>query len=184
MKSLYRILPLTLLMVASIGVLHAQELVKSPKGKFTAQFPDGFPSASVSSTNVPTAVGTLKMITLMSTNEEAACMIAYADYPAKAFRGADLEVMLDSTRSGAMRRINGEILREESITLNGYPGRSVYFSGSSGETVLYGRFDYYIVKPRLYQVGYMTSIEEDVSHPNIEAFFDSFALISQKSRHK
>jgi hypothetical protein len=184
MKSLSRILPLTLLMIVSIGVLHAQEVVKSPKGKFTARLPNGFPSANESSTNVPTAVGTLKMTTFMSTNEEAVCIIAYADYPAKAFKETDLEVMLDNTRDGAMEKINGEILREESITLNGYPGRSVYCSSSSGGSMIYGRFDYYIVKSRLYQVVYMTSNEEEVSHPNTEAFFDSFALINKKSRGK
>jgi hypothetical protein len=152
------------------------EMVKSEAGGFTAQLPEGFPQANESTTKVPTAVGNLDMVTYMATNTNAACMIAYADYPSKAFAKTDLEVMLDSTRSGAMQKINGEVTKEEKITLNGHPGRSVYFSGSSSGQTLHGRFDYYIVKPRLYQVGYMSAEKGDLESPSVAAFFKSFAL--------
>ncbi len=152
------------------------EMLKSEKGSFTAQFPEGFPTPTESSTKVPTAVGNLDMITYMSTSTNAACMIAYADYPNKAFAGTNLETMLDSTRSGAMQKINGEVTKEEKITLNGHPGRSVYFSGSAGGQTIHGRFDYYIVKPRLFQVGYMSAEKADLESPSVAAFFKSFAL--------
>ncbi len=187
MKPYYRVLPIiVLLMAASVGLTHAQtsDTVKSAKGRFTVVFPTWFPLPTISSTKVPTDVGTLKMITFMSTSTDAACMVAYADYPQSAFKGTDLEEMLDSTRAGTMGNINGHVLREESITLNGYPGRTVYFSGSTDDMQLYGRFDYYIVKPRLYQVGYMSANEDDITQPNTDAFFESFALINRTNKRK
>lgn len=154
----------------------AGEKLESDAGRFNVQFPDGFPTAKEDTKDVPTKIGTLKMHTFLTELSDAACMIAYSDYPEEAFKGADIDALLDSARNGALNNVHGTMETEEKIEMNGHPGRSIIFTGNSGGTTIHGRFDYYLVKPRLYQIGYMALSKEKVAESGVMAYFKSFGV--------
>jgi hypothetical protein len=154
------------------------EKLMSDTGRFSVQFPGGFPKATKASQPIQTKLGPLTMITYVTEEAEAACMVAYSDYPDEAFEGADINVLLDSARNGALRNVNGTMEKEEQISINGSPGRSIVFTGKSQGKTIHGRFDYYLVKPRLYQVGYMALAKDKLTEPGTEAYFHSFAVSS------
>jgi len=156
------------------------EKISSDTGRFVVQFPSGFPAPTQQTQQVPTKIGTLAMITYLTEQQEAACMVAYSDYPEAAFEGADVNALLDSARNGALNNVNGTMDSEEKITLDGNPGRSIVFTGSSQGRTIHGRFDYYLVRPRLYQVGYMAMSKEKLGEPGTVAYFKSFALSKTK----
>ncbi len=178
MKTIYTLLGVIALLVSAIAPVRAQAPgdVTSSDGRFHAVFPMST-APSMSTAPVNTAIGEITMYTYMATDDRSAAMIAYVDYPTEAFEGASVEAMLDSARAGAMRNLHGKVTKQSKITIDGHPGRSVYFTGKSSGMTLYGRFDYYLVAPRLYQVGYLSSKAKDVSTPNIKAFFNSFELV-------
>lgn len=153
----------------------------SEAGRFSVQFPGGFPDAKESSQNVSTKIGDLTMYTYLTEMDSAACMVAYSDYPDKAFEGADIDALLDSARNGALNNVKGTMESEEKIELNGHPGRSVIFTGNSGGTTIHGRFDYYLIKPRLYQVGFMSLSRDKVADPGVMAYFKSFGVNESKA---
>ncbi|MBS1911712.1 MAG: hypothetical protein JST22_06985 [Bacteroidetes bacterium] len=150
----------------------------SKEGKFTVKYPDGFTMSSNSESTMPleTAVGKLdmKVNTAMKGAGEV-MMTAYIDYPDKAF-DAGIPVMLDGAQDGAMKNLGGTVEHREDITLDGNPGRSLTFSGKSSGTDVYGRVDYYIVKPRLYQILYLSDKKDGVSSDPVKAAFSSFKL--------
>jgi len=152
------------------------EKVSSDSGRFVVQFPEGFPAPKQQTQTVQTKIGPLAMITYLTEEKDAACMVAYSDYPEAAFDGADVNALLDSARNGALNNVNGTMTSEEQITLNGHPGRSIIFAGSSQGQTIHGRFDYYLVKPRLYQVGFMAIDSTKLTQGGTMSYFKSFAL--------
>lgn len=159
--------------------LSAQDTFTSQEGGFSVAFPDGYPSPKVDSSDVSTRIGALKMYTFLAERNDAACMVAYSDYPEDAFDGASVSALLDSARNGALNNVNGKLIKQKSITINGHPGRSVYFRGKSGGTTIYGRFDYYLVEPRLYQIGYMALRQKSIDTREVKNYFSSFRLAEQ-----
>jgi hypothetical protein len=178
MNTIYRLVGVIALFVGALTTVQAQVPgdLTSTDGGFHAVFP--MPSEpSMSSAPINTAIGEIMMYTYMTTDDKGAAMIAYVDYPTEAFEGASLDAMLDSARAGAMRNLNAKVTKQTKITIDGHPGRSVYFTGKSNGLKLYGRFDYYLVTPRLFQVGYLSINAKDVNTAKIKAYFNSFELV-------
>lgn len=160
--------------------LHAQDTYTSRAGGFAVAFPNGYPNPRVDSSEVSTQIGSLTMYTFLTEQASSACMVAYSDYPEEAFEGANMKALLDSARNGALNNVRGKLIRQKKISINGNPGLSVYFRGKSGATTIYGRFDYYIVTPRLYQIGFMALSQKEVDARNVKTYFSSFRLTSQE----
>lgn len=148
----------------------------SADGRFKVMIPEGFANPQESTMPLTTAVGTLNMKVFTAAKGDAAVfMTAYVDYPEEAFANGT-DVMLDGAREGAMKNLNGTVDRQESITLDGNPGRSVTFSGKSQGIDVYGRVDYYIAKPRLYQILYLSQSKDGLDDESIKNGFSSFAI--------
>jgi hypothetical protein len=142
----------------------------SDDGGFSIAFP-GDPETQTQS--VPTDVGDVALTMYTVETGSAAYLAGYADYPADMVAGSDPETMLDGGRDGAVGNIDGRLLTEKHITLDGHLGRELKVESKDGKQVLYGRF--YLVEARLYQIMVVTSpdgLEETV----IFAFLDSFTL--------
>ncbi|MBS1911721.1 MAG: hypothetical protein JST22_07030 [Bacteroidetes bacterium] len=155
---------------------------QSKDGRFSFTFPDGFSEPSPSTMPLETAVGNLKMKVFTSTKGSGSVFLAaYIDYPKKAFTEGT-EVMLDGAENGAMENLGGTVDTKHSIAIDGNPGRSLVFHGNNKGTDIFGRVDYYIVKPRLYQILYLTDSQENLTDDNITNAFSSFALTKGKSR--
>jgi len=174
---LFRYALATFVLVVASTTLQAQNPYTSEEGGFRVAFPSGFPDPNVDSKDVETKIGTIQMKTFLTEQPNAACMVAYSDYPAESFEGASTQALLDSARNGALSNVGGKLIKQRNITINGYPGRSIYFRGKSGSSTVFGRFDYYLVQPRLYQVGYMTLRQKDIDAKKVKAYFSSFGLL-------
>ncbi len=123
-----------------------------------------------------TAVGKLDMKVFTATKGQGSVfMTAYIDYPENAFE-AGTEKMLDGAREGALKNLNGKVDRQESVTLDGNPGRSMTFTGKTGGMDVYGRVDYYIVKPRLYQILFLSQDKAMVEDASITTAFGTFKI--------
>jgi len=148
----------------------------SSQGRFNVKFPPGFTNPQEGTKEVETPAGKLMMTIYTSAQDTtSAYMVAYLDYPEEAFN-AGIEAMLDGAREGALKNMSATLEKQESVTLSGHPGRSMTFNGTSQGRPVYGRIDYYIAKPRLYQILFLTSNKEQVSSPEITACFSSFAI--------
>ena len=74
---------------------------------------------------------------------------------------------------GSAKNVNGKILSEKKIELEGYPGHEVRIDFKDGLAVI--RMRYYLVKNRLFMLQIFTETKKE-QNKSIDRFMDSFKL--------
>ena len=141
----------------------------SEDGGFSILFP-GKPEEQIES--VSTAIGTIETEFFIVEQKDRAYSLNYADYPKEIIAASDAGSMLDGAGMGAVSNVNGELLDEKEITLDGYPGREIRIEVKEDDIIIHARF--YLVENRLYVVQAVSKSE--ASTPDIDKFLDSFQL--------
>ena len=98
--------------------------------------------------------------------------VGYNDYPEEAMEGLTPEQMLDGARDGAVANVFGELIAEEIISLNGYPGRQINIAVEDNGI----RAKIFLVDNRLYQV-LVVGPKNKMYYKNVGDVLDSFELI-------
>jgi hypothetical protein len=100
--------------------------------------------------------------------------VAFSDYPPSFIETNDTKTLLDGSRDGAVRNIQGQLLSETFIDFKGHSGRELRILGPQ-KIILKMRI--YLVGNRLYQI--MTVAEPDYVYDKIiNTVFDSFKINS------
>ncbi|HJW28412.1 MAG TPA: hypothetical protein VJ508_04080 [Saprospiraceae bacterium] len=151
--------------------------VESKDGKFSVILPDSFPQPEVSSKQVPTEVGEITMHLYSSDKPDGSTfIISYNDYPENAFV-KETPKMMDDIRDGALGNLGATLEGQNDFSFEGYPARSLDFSIASEGYQGYGRLQYFIAKPRLYQVIFLASDRAVRDLEVIRKTFASFKLL-------
>jgi hypothetical protein len=124
---------------------------------------------------IETETGTLDEHTFTVIHGDIAYIAIYGDYP-QSLTNVDLYAMLDALRDGAVESVDGRLLSERAISINGYPGREVKVKISSSSETAIMQVRIYIVRNRLYYI-YTMAPEERASSPSIKKFLSSFKLL-------
>jgi len=102
--------------------------------------------------------------------------VSWTDYPAEVFLDPTNSPSLDTARDGAVNGVQGKLLGEEHISMNGFPGRIIRIEPAGGRTTYIAKMVQ--VNSRFYQVAVVCPKEESFS-PDIQRFMDSFVLPSR-----
>ena len=145
----------------------------SEAGKFSISAPTDLEESQQS---VQTPVGPIDIHTFTAETKESAFVVAYSDYPAAIVTESDPQMLLDSSRDGAISNLRGTLVQEEKIELESHPGRSLLINATTetGEpAVIDARI--YLVNNRLYQILVVTP-EKDTDPIKAAEFLNSFTL--------
>lgn len=96
---------------------------------------------------------------------------------------SDPEKYLDGARDGIMGALNGTLIRENKITLDGYPGRELELSlTSKNGTVVSGRTRIYAAGGSFYSMSYVwrKDMDETLASKIGEKYFSSIKFASGK----
>ncbi len=106
-------------------------------------------------------------------------VVVYADNPEEAVRKMDPEKFLDRARDGAVNKVNGKLVTETKITLEGNPGREfvVEASEAGGEEWTI-KVRLFLVKNRLYVIDAAFK-KGKVELSEVDRFLQSFKLIGK-----
>ena len=152
--------------------------VESQEGRFSLFLPDSFPSPEFSTKQVTTEAGAIDMhLYTSSKSDGSAFILSYNDYPEFAFE-KETERMMDDIRDGALGNMDAKLESQKDFTFEGNPARTINFSLTAEGQKGYGRLQYYIVKPRLYQIIFLSldnQFERDAKA--INQTFSSFKLL-------
>jgi hypothetical protein len=149
----------------------------SSEGMFSVTFPSNMDDPQEQTQQVPTEIGKIDMTMVMTTNANSVAMVAYAQYPDQAFDPGKTKDVLDGAQNGALTNMNGTADSQEDITVEGHPGRSIYFTGSApNNQAAYGRVDMILAKPFFYQVLYASDNKADLEEIPVKTFFSSFDI--------
>jgi hypothetical protein len=152
--------------------------LESPEGKFSVVLPDSFPSPELSTKQVATEIGDIAMhLYTSSKSDGSAFIISYNDYPDSAFV-KETARMMDDIRDGALGNMDAKLESQKDFTFEGHPARTLNFSLASAGQNGYGRLQYYIVRPRLYQIIFL-SLDNQFERDSkaINRTFSSFKLL-------
>ena len=148
----------------------------SKEGRFSIYFPEGFSTPEQKTMEMETPAGKLPVTLYMAQQDStSAYIVAYSDYPERAF-DAGIEAMLNSAPESALRTYNGTVEKQSDLSLNGHAGRSLVFRGTAENRPVFGRADYYIVKPRIYEILFLTSDSTRVTAPQITTTLSTFGF--------
>ncbi|NJO84566.1 MAG: hypothetical protein HC828_18535, partial [Blastochloris sp.] len=147
--------------------------VTSEEGNFSALMP-GDPEEM--SETIPTDIGDVEANFVQVATEEAAYQVVYSDYPEEMIANADIDEIFAGAINGALENIDGELVSEEVIDIDGNPGREfVAEAALEGISITYqGR--YFLVENRLYQV-FVVGDASSMAEEDITLFIDSFMLL-------
>ena len=167
---------------ANISAAQIGAPFSSEKGRFTIKLPTGFPAFQEKVQSQPSAVGNIELHIFSSETTRGACITGYSDYPAVTFQGRSAQQMLEDGRDGALKSVNGTLEKQKSITIQGHPGLSISGSTMMGNRQVYFRFDYVLVEPRFYQVGFLGYDKAGFEGPEILDYFKSFRITDETPR--
>lgn len=146
----------------------------SEEGQFSIDAPAPLEETQQS---VQTPVGPVDIYTFTAETDESAYVVAYSDYPPAIVDETDPEMLLDSSRDGAISNLGGTLVSEEAIDLEGNPGRSLVIStndAANEPATINSRI--FLVENRLYQVLVVTPEDQDTQAASAD-FLESFDLI-------
>jgi hypothetical protein len=121
---------------------------------------------------IATVVGNASLHMHVVDRGSSAFLIGYADLPPAA-ANAPLREYLDGVRGGMLQGVNGKVIVEKHITLDGHTGRE--FSFTSEKPKGKGAARIYRVKGRLYEL-LVLGRNIDPESADVRKFFDSFKL--------
>lgn len=157
----------------------------SKPGRFSISIPEGFSDPELETNNIPSEIGKIKLYMYTSVNEtQGVCLVGYSDIKSITMTDELKEEMLEGAKEGALSNMNATLEGEESIMLDGHPGRSIRFTTDSEDTQMRGRMDYYMVDNRLYQVGFIEIANSALDGADVQEYFNSFKLISAAKKKK
>ena len=132
---------------------------------------------------ITSAVGDLKMDILMydaskvdAGDSNFVYMVITTDYPDSVFnsdRPANLPTFFKNCIDGAVKNVNGKLLSEKEIAMDGFPGREITVDFRNGLAIIKARC--YLVRSKLCMIQ---TITKSANYPNaaMDRFMGSFIL--------
>ena len=144
----------------------------SPEGRFSVLMPT---KPTVETKDIDSAVGKLTMYAYSSSSSVGYFMVSFGDYPREAVDAAQREAVLDGVRGGVLKGLEAEIISDEKITFEGYPGREFKAKRTLEGNEIVFNWKIVLVGRRLYQLAAATS-KDNAGSPEIAKFLTSFKL--------
>lgn len=173
---------IALFIVATVNV-NAQDWIdyKSEDLAFIAKFPN---EPERSAQDVESAIGTLKIHMAMytppvnSNDENQVYSVIRSDYPKSYFEDADEASnndVLDGAVEGAVSNVQGELVFDDKITFNGFPGRNFKIEIDGG--FIYMKT--FLVENKMFIAQVLCLTDKD-NNDNINRFLNSFDILKVK----
>ena len=151
--------------------------VQSSSGQFTVHLPPEFPTPEADTQRIETPAGdTISMYSYISEMPRGVCIFGSNEYSFTTFKNQDPDDMLENARDAAVKQWNAKLTTSNFFNDGKKRGISFYFITKMDEKDYFGRFDYVISKPRMYQVGFLSHDKSEILKPEIQKYFGSLLV--------
>ncbi|MBN1811315.1 MAG: hypothetical protein JXA14_05735 [Anaerolineae bacterium] len=145
----------------------------SEEGRFSILLPR---TPRQTTETVDTPVGEIDERSFTVIHGSITYIVSYSDYPQNVLSAGDPQAILDSFSDSAVTSIEGKLLSERSISLDGYLGRELKIKIADDSDTAIAQIRIYLVGNRLYYI-YTLAPEERASSPSVDKFLNSFKLV-------
>ena len=152
---------------------HRWETYTASDGSFSIELP-GKPT--LQNVQAPVEGGGVTPLTLVSVNptSNTVYMCSYAEDENIEKKSPD--EALESGRDGSLRKIQGTVISQRSMTVQGYPALEMQ-ARARGESLVDSRM--IVAGKRLYMIMAVASVQQDREPKTIQRMFESFKIITQ-----
>ena len=147
----------------------------APDGSFSVLLPKVPEERTMVVRNM--AYGPMPVKEIMVEKDKLGFRLSWVDCPISSLSNAPATESLDYARDSVIKVVQGELLGEKYISLNGYAGRYIRIATVGGAATVVANI--YLVNDRIYMLQVICS-KEDAFRPEIQKYLDSFKL---KSSH-
>ncbi len=153
------------------------EPFNSETGQFSILFPT--PPEEIAQP-IPGQAAELRVFSAPDNDTETLYMVLYNELP-PIFTEADetlVQQALDQGRDGGLQNVDGTLVSEESVSLDGYPGRAIAFTMSEGQVPGGGQgaAHFYLIEDRFFQL-LVIGQGDALPREDVAQFFASFEVI-------
>jgi hypothetical protein len=127
--------------------------------------------------NLNSEIGPVEIFTYSAKSKHHDYTVVYVDYPHFMVKEQGAEELLNGASYGTVMDSHGKLMTENTIDLQGNPGRELKIVGPQKE---YIRARLFLVNNRLYQIKVVSSISHTMDK-DVEIMFDSFKLIGKEA---
>ncbi len=152
--------------------------IQSQSGHFTVALPPDFPTPEADTERIAVAGDSISMFTYISETKRGICMFGSNEYSTETFKKQSPDDMLDNALHSALKQWNGRLVDTKPLNRNTGKGVSYWFVTKMDGKDFYGRFDYVLSKPRMYQVGFMSFDKDEINKADIQTYFNSLSVPS------
>lgn len=142
---------------------------RSDEGRFSVLMPQK-PVSQKATTETPQ--GRFEQHIFLATHMPFVCMVAYGDLPKTLLASNNVDGLFDEIRDLFVKQVSGKLASQNSLSLDGHPGRDIKVHMLEGEL----RLRLFMVGDRLYQLSIIMAGKSEEEALN--KFFASFKLIS------
>jgi hypothetical protein len=171
MKKLLTIVILIFTVLMFSACQNSMKEFKPLDGGFSILMP-GNPTYEKVTSN--TVLGPIDIHTFILVGKTHTYAVGYSDYSDSAFRLSTPDQMFDTKRDGTIDNLQGKLLSELIIEMDGYNGREWRIESANERSIFTIRV--YIVGHRVYQLE-IASAKEDSFSNEVTKYLDSFKLI-------
>jgi hypothetical protein len=145
----------------------------SAGGAFSVLMP-GTPTEQVRTAD--TASGPINAHMFLVEQGDVVYTVAYSDYPDTVVQEGTSNLILDGARDGAVAKVQGALLSDTIVSVDGHQGRELIIEAAGGKVTIQTRL--VIVRRRFYQVMVITPKEKALSE-DVNKFLDSFTFLKK-----
>jgi len=179
MKKTKELIGIGFILIMIMGFVNSDEWLLFKSHGFKIEFPK---KPDLDSTVVNSAIGKLKMYTFMydasenKKDENLTYGVLSTEYPDSIVNSDRTDLLPAYFRNGidgSVKNVQGKLLSEKTIELNGFPGREIKIDYKEGLAVIKMRL--YLVKNKMYIIQTITMTKNEFNK-SIDRFMDSFKL--------
>jgi len=172
-----QILHIAVASVCAVVAMNYERLLPHPWKKYTApdhafliELPGNPRSETIQAPREDSDTVTINAITVTPTRHTSySCDYTERDHLVE----ESPDKILESARDGTLRKVQGTVLNQRRITLQGYPGLEMQVS-ARGDSLIDERL--LLVGERLYMIIAVATIKQDREPQTIQRVFDSFRI--------
>lgn len=145
--------------------------IGSKDKRFGIQLPPGFPMPGLQQRETDELVINMYM---SKKDDQRVALFGWNRYPQLDLNDVSADHTLEQAALDAVDQMQGRATEYKLMRLKGWKGAQVWVNATSDGQQTIARYDYWIIPPYLFQIGYMTPDGRELLSEEMKGYFSSF----------
>ncbi len=146
-------------------------VVGAGNGTFGIVIPPDFPKPGLQEPKDPEAS---IHVFMAKKDDKHVAMFGWNRYNNMDLNEVAINYLLQQSQTSAVKQMSGRATDTSDLRLGPYKGARVWIAAGSGGNLSVARYEYYVIPPYLFQIGYMTTDGKELESAKVDDYFKSF----------